>query len=64
MKSQQTKELEQLLVSYTNKIGTYGCKEVKIGSHATSQYLTNQDVKDAPYFYQVTKYNIKSVTVN
>lgn len=42
MKSQQTKELEQLLVSYTNKIGTYGCKEVKIGSHATSQYLTNE----------------------
>ena len=37
-----------------------GLHEIAFLNYRTSY----QDVKDAPYFYQVTKYNIKSVTVN
>lgn len=40
MKSELTKHIEYLLFKHTNKLGVYGCKEVKIGGTFTKQYIT------------------------
>lgn len=40
MKSKLTKHIEYLLFKHTNKLGVYGCKEVKIGGTFTKQYIT------------------------
>jgi hypothetical protein len=40
MKSQTTKNIEYLLFKKTNILGTYGCREVKIGGVFTKQYVT------------------------
>lgn len=40
MKSELTKHIEYLLFKHTNKLGVYGCKEVKIGGTFTKDYIT------------------------
>lgn len=40
MKSQTTKNIEYLLFKNTNILGTYGCREVKIGGVFTKQFIT------------------------
>lgn len=40
MKSELTKHIEYLLFKHTNKLGVYGCKEVKIGGTFTKDYVT------------------------
>ena len=40
MKTQTTKNIEYLLFKKTNILGTYGCREVKIGGVFTKQYIT------------------------
>ena len=59
MKSQQTKELEQLLVSYTNKIGTYGCKEVKIHDAVYFHIVFNNN-----YFNSYRTKSIREKTIS
>ncbi|WP_049555583.1 MULTISPECIES: hypothetical protein [Granulicatella] len=40
MKTELTKHIEYLLFKHTNILGTYGCKEVKIGGTFTKEYIT------------------------
>lgn len=40
MKTELTKHIEYLLFKDTNILGTYGCKEVKIGGTFTKEYIT------------------------
>lgn len=42
-KTKETIELEKLLWSHTNKLGTYGAFEVKIGFHKTSKFIQNRE---------------------
>lgn len=43
MKTELTKHIEYLLFKHTNILGTYGCKEVKIGGTFTKEYITPHD---------------------
>lgn len=42
MKTTTTKHIEYLLFQHTNKLGTYGCREVKIGGVKTRQFVTDK----------------------
>ena len=64
MKSQKTKHIEYLIFQHTNKLGTYGCREVKIGGAKTKQFITdNQEFVDYMTITSdgaITCYEIKS----
>lgn len=64
MKSPTTKHIEYLIFKNTNKLGTYGCREVKIGGAKTKQFITdNQEFVDYMTITsdgEITCYEIKS----
>lgn len=64
MKSPTTNHIEYLIFKHTNKLGTYGCKEVKIGGAKTKRYITdNQEFVDYMTITsdgEITCYEIKS----
>lgn len=64
MKSQITNHIEYLIFKHTNKLGTYGCREVKIGSVKTKRFITdNQEFVDYMTITsdgEITCYEIKS----
>lgn len=64
MKSPTTNHIEYLIFKHTNKLGTYGCKEVKIGGVKTQKYITdNQEFVDYMTITsdgEITCYEIKS----
>lgn len=64
MKSPTTNHLEYLIFQHTNKLGVYGCREVKIGGVKTKQFITgNQEFVDYLTITsdgEITCYEIKS----
>ena len=64
MKSPTTKHIEYLIFQHTNKLGTYGCREVKIGGVKTKRFITdNQEFVDYMTITSdgvITCYEIKS----
>ena len=64
MKSQTTKNIEYLLFEKTNILGTYGCREVKIGGVKTRQFVTDKkefvDYMTITSDGKITCYEIKS----
>ena len=64
MKSPITNHIEYLIFQHTNKLGTYGCREVKIGGAKTKQFITdNQEFVDYMTITsdsEITCYEIKS----
>lgn len=64
MKSPTTKHIEYLIFNHTKKLGTYGCREVKIGGVKTKRYITdNQEFVDYMTITsdgEITCYEIKS----
>lgn len=64
MKSQTTKNIEYLLFQNTNKLGTYGCREVKIGGVKTRKFITDKkefvDYMTITSDGNITCYEIKS----
>ena len=64
MKSPTTNHLEYLIFQHTNKLGVYGCREVKIGGVKTKQFITgNQEFVDYMTITsdgEITCYEIKS----
>ena len=64
MKTTTTKHIEYLLFQHTNKLGTYGCREVKIGGVKTRQSVTDKkefvDYMTITSDGKITCYEIKS----
>lgn len=64
MKSPITNHIEYLIFKHTNKLGTYGCREVKIGGVKTKRFITdNQEFVDYMTITsdgEITCYEIKS----
>ena len=64
MKSQITKNIEYLLFKKTNVLGTYGCREVKIGGVKTRKFITDKkefvDYMTITSDGEITCYEIKS----
>lgn len=64
MKSLITNHIEYLLFQHTNKLGTYGCREVKIGGVKTRQFVTDKkefvDYMTITSDGRITCYEIKS----
>nr|DAN76939.1 MAG TPA: hypothetical protein [Caudoviricetes sp.] len=64
MKSSTTNHIEYLLFQHTNKLGTYGCREVKIGGVKTRQFVTDKkefvDYMTITSDGKITCYEIKS----
>lgn len=64
MKSQTTNHIEYLIFKHTNKLGTYGCREVKIGGVKTRQFITDKkefvDYMTITSDGKITCYEIKS----
>lgn len=64
MKSPTTNNIEYLIFKHTNKLGTYGCREVKIGGVKTKRFITeNQEFVDYMTITsdgEITCYEIKS----
>ena len=64
MKTTTTKHIEYLLFQHTNKLGTYGCREVKIGGVKTRQFVTDKkefvDYMTITSDGKITCYEIKS----
>lgn len=64
MKSTITNHIEYLIFKHTNKLGTYGCREVKIGGVKTKRFITdNQEFVDYMTITsdgEITCYEIKS----
>lgn len=64
MKSPTTNHIEYLIFKHTNKLGTYGCREVKIGGVKTKRFITdNQEFVDYMTITsdgEITCYEIKS----
>lgn len=64
MKSQTTKNIEYLLFQSTHKLGTYGCREVKIGGVKTRKFITDKkefvDYMTITSDGEITCYEIKS----
>ena len=64
MKSPTTNHIEYLIFKHTNKLGTYGCREVKIGGVKTRQFVTDKkefvDYMTITSDGEITCYEIKS----
>ena len=64
MKSPTTKHIEYLLFQHTHKLGTYGCREVKIGGVKTRKFITDKkefvDYMTITSDGEITCYEIKS----
>ena len=64
MKSPTTNHIEYLIFQHTNKLGVYGCREVKIGCVKTKRFITdNQEFVDYMTITSdgvITCYEIKS----
>ena len=64
MKSPTTKHIEYLLFQHTHKLGTYGCREVKIGGVKTRKFITDKkefvDYMTITSDREITCYEIKS----
>nr|DAO42372.1 MAG TPA: DNA repair protein MmcB-like protein [Bacteriophage sp.] len=64
MKSSTTNHIEYLIFQHTNKLGTYGCREVKIGGVKTRQFVTDKkefvDYMTITSNGKITCYEIKS----
>ena len=64
MKTPITNHIEYLIFKHTNKLGTYGCREVKIGGVKTKRFITdNQEFVDYMTITsdgEITCYEIKS----
>ena len=64
MKSPTTNHIEYLIFQHTNKLGVYGCREVKIGGVKTKRFITdNQELVDYMTITsdgEITCYEIKS----
>lgn len=64
MKSPTTNHIEYLIFKHTHKLGTYGCREVKIGGVKTKRFITdNQEFVDYMTITsdgEITCYEIKS----
>ena len=64
MKSPITNHMEYLIFQHTNKLGTYGCREVKIGGVKTRQFVTDKkefvDYMTITSDGKITCYEIKS----
>lgn len=64
MKLPTTNHIEYLIFKHTNKLGTYGCREVKIGGVKTKRFITeNQEFVDYMTITsdgEITCYEIKS----
>lgn len=64
MKSSTTNHIEYLLFQHTNKLGTYCCREVKIGGVKTRQFVTDKkefvDYMTITSDGKITCYEIKS----
>lgn len=64
MKSPITNHIEYLIFKHTNKLGIYGCREVKIGGVKTKRFITdNQEFVDYMTITsdgEITCYEIKS----
>lgn len=64
MKSPTTKHIEYLIFKNTNKLGTYGCREVKIGGVKTRKFITDKkefvDYMTITSDGEITCYEIKS----
>lgn len=64
MKTTTTKHIEYLLFQHTNKLGTYGCREVKIGGVKTRQFVADKkefvDYMTITSDGKITCYEIKS----
>jgi hypothetical protein len=64
VKSSTTNHIEYLLFQHTNKLGTYGCREVKIGGVKTRQFVTDKkefvDYMTITSDGKITCYEIKS----
>ena len=65
MKSPTTKHIEYLLFQHTHKLGTYGCREVKIGGVKTRKFITDKkefvDYMTITSDGDITCYEIKGV---
>lgn len=64
MKSSLTKKIEYLIFKYTDKIGISGCREVKMGTLKTREFLTGEeefvDYMTITSDGEITCYEIKS----
>lgn len=64
MKSPTTTQIEYLIFKHTNKLGTYGCREVKIGGVKTRQFVIDKkefvDYMTITSDGKITCYEIKS----
>ena len=64
MKSELTKKIEYLIFKHTEKIGVSGCREVKIGTLKTREFLTGDeefvDFMTITSDGEITCYEIKS----
>ena len=64
MKSNLTKKIEHLIFKYTDKIGVIGCREVKMGTLRTREFLTGEeefvDYMTITSDGEITCYEIKS----
>lgn len=64
MKTSTTNHIEYLIFKNTNKLGTYGCREVKMGGVKTKRFITdNQEFVDYMTITsdgEITCYEIKS----
>lgn len=64
MKSNLTKRIEHLIFKYTDKIGVSGCREVKMGTLKTREFLTGEeefvDYMTITSDGEITCYEIKS----
>ena len=64
MKSKLTKKMEHLIFKHTNKIGVSGCREVKMGTLKTREFLTGEeefvDFMTITSDGEITCYEIKS----
>lgn len=64
MKSSTTNHIEYLLFQHTHKLGTYGCREVKIGGVKTRKFITDKkefvDYMTITSDGEITCYEIKS----
>lgn len=64
MKSSLTKKIEYLIFKHTDKIGVSGCREVKMGTLKTREFLTGEeeflDYMTITSDGEITCYEIKS----
>ena len=64
MKSSLTKKIEYLIFKHTDKIGVSGCREVKMGTLKTREFLTGEeefvDYMTITFDGEITCYEIKS----